>query len=140
MCWPIVKARVQRFWTDLIPLVAVAVVVAGCSGPDLPQPEPSGPVPLSTLGPGDVFEVRVYGEEDLTGEYRVASDGSINFPLIGLSILVEVVVIFLCLRLAGMILRFEDVFTGSYEGNFLALIKNRLLKRKEKTPPEGERL
>jgi polysaccharide export outer membrane protein len=38
---------------------------------------------LTVLGPGDVFEIRVYGEEDLSGEHRVASDGSINFPLIG---------------------------------------------------------
>jgi protein involved in polysaccharide export with SLBB domain len=40
-------------------------------------------VPMSDLGPGDVFEVRVYGEEDLSGEYRVSSDGNINFPLVG---------------------------------------------------------
>ncbi|MFW5926226.1 MAG: polysaccharide biosynthesis/export family protein, partial [Myxococcota bacterium] len=32
---------------------------------------------------GDVFEVRVYGEEDLTASYSVAEDGSIDFPLIG---------------------------------------------------------
>ena len=35
------------------------------------------------LGPGDVFEVRVYGEEALSGVYRVAPSGEINFPLIG---------------------------------------------------------
>ncbi len=35
------------------------------------------------LGPKDLIEVRVYGEEDLTGEYQVESDGTINFPLIG---------------------------------------------------------
>ena len=32
---------------------------------------------------GDVFEVRVYGEEDLSADYRVAQDGMIDFPLIG---------------------------------------------------------
>jgi polysaccharide export outer membrane protein len=36
-----------------------------------------------TLGPGDTFEVNVYDEKDLTGKYRVADDGTINFPLIG---------------------------------------------------------
>jgi polysaccharide export outer membrane protein len=41
------------------------------------------PLPVTDLGPGDVFEVRVWGEEDLSGAYRVASDGSINFPLVG---------------------------------------------------------
>jgi protein involved in polysaccharide export with SLBB domain len=37
----------------------------------------------SGLGTGDVFEVRVFQEPDLTGIYRLASDGSINFPLCG---------------------------------------------------------
>ena len=37
----------------------------------------------STLGPGDVFEVRVFQEPDLSGVYRVGSDGTIYFPLCG---------------------------------------------------------
>jgi protein involved in polysaccharide export with SLBB domain len=37
----------------------------------------------TTLGPGDVFEVSVYGEKELSGKYKVAKDGSIDFPLIG---------------------------------------------------------
>lgn len=36
-----------------------------------------------TLGPGDTFEVTVYDEKELSGKYRVADDGTINFPLIG---------------------------------------------------------
>lgn len=40
-------------------------------------------VPAAALGPGDVFEVRVFGEEDLSGIHRVSNDGSINFPLVG---------------------------------------------------------
>jgi protein involved in polysaccharide export with SLBB domain len=36
-----------------------------------------------TLGPGDTFEVTVYEEKDLSGKYRVADDGTINFPLVG---------------------------------------------------------
>jgi len=35
------------------------------------------------LGPGDVFEVRIYGEKGLSGVHRMADDGSIDFPLIG---------------------------------------------------------
>jgi len=34
------------------------------------------------LGPGDVFEVTVYGEEKLSGTHRIAPDGAIQFPLI----------------------------------------------------------
>lgn len=37
----------------------------------------------SSLGPGDVFEARVFGEADLSATYQVAHDGSINFPLVG---------------------------------------------------------
>jgi polysaccharide export outer membrane protein len=37
----------------------------------------------ATLGQDDVFDVRVYQETDLTGSYRVSSEGTINFPLIG---------------------------------------------------------
>lgn len=35
------------------------------------------------LGPSDIFEVYVYGEPELTSTYRVSSEGSIDFPLIG---------------------------------------------------------
>jgi len=34
------------------------------------------------LGPGDVFEVTVYGEEKLSGVHRIAPDGAIQFPLV----------------------------------------------------------
>jgi len=37
----------------------------------------------SALGPADTFEVRVYGEQNLSGVHQVASDGTINFPLLG---------------------------------------------------------
>jgi protein involved in polysaccharide export with SLBB domain len=34
------------------------------------------------LGPGDVFEVTVYGEDKLSGTHRIAPDGAIQFPLV----------------------------------------------------------
>ena len=34
------------------------------------------------LGPGDVFEVTVYGEASLSGVHRIAPDGAIQFPLV----------------------------------------------------------
>lgn len=37
----------------------------------------------SAVGPGDVFEVRVLGQEGLTGSYRVEGDGTVLYPLIG---------------------------------------------------------
>ena len=35
------------------------------------------------LGAGDVFEVRVFNEKNLSGTYRVSPNGTIDFPLIG---------------------------------------------------------
>jgi protein involved in polysaccharide export with SLBB domain len=43
----------------------------------------SRPAAAVTLGVDDVFEVRVYGEADLSNVYRVTPDGNIGFPLIG---------------------------------------------------------
>ena len=37
----------------------------------------------TTLGPEDVFSVRVYGEEAMSGSHQIAPDGTINFPLLG---------------------------------------------------------
>jgi polysaccharide export outer membrane protein len=37
----------------------------------------------ATLGLGDVVEVRVYQEKELSGLYRLSSEGSFNFPLVG---------------------------------------------------------
>jgi polysaccharide export outer membrane protein len=38
-------------------------------------------LPASTLGPNDVFEVRVYQEPELSGLYQVGPQGEIMFPL-----------------------------------------------------------
>lgn len=37
----------------------------------------------TTLGSGDVFEVRVFGEASLSGAYRVAQDGTVDYPFVG---------------------------------------------------------
>ncbi|HXU07193.1 MAG TPA: polysaccharide biosynthesis/export family protein [Polyangia bacterium] len=40
-------------------------------------------VPEDRVGIDDTFDVRVYGEGDLTGTFRVATDGTIDYPLAG---------------------------------------------------------
>lgn len=35
------------------------------------------------LGPGDVFDVHVFQDADLSGNFMVGHDGQINFPLVG---------------------------------------------------------
>ena len=67
----------------LAALAVAAALAPGC-GARAPEPVVLEPAPLqAALGIGDVFDVRVFGEQELSGTYRVASDGSINFPLIG---------------------------------------------------------
>jgi protein involved in polysaccharide export with SLBB domain len=46
-------------------------------------PVSTAPSPSTTLGVGDVVEVRVFEEADLSGPYRVAPGGTIDFPLCG---------------------------------------------------------
>ena len=40
-------------------------------------------IPEERVGIDDVFEVRVFAEPDLSGPYRVASDGTIDYPFAG---------------------------------------------------------
>jgi protein involved in polysaccharide export with SLBB domain len=51
-----------------------------------PKISPAGVQGISAedhVGIDDVFDVRVYGETELTGTYRVATDGTIDYPLTG---------------------------------------------------------
>ncbi len=60
------------------------MISCGASQPLVtPVPEDVNSPPDTTVGPTDVFEVRVYGEEGLSYEHRVESDGTIDFPLVG---------------------------------------------------------
>ncbi len=43
----------------------------------------AAPVAANSLGAGDVFEVRVFQEPDLSGAFRLSSAGTIDFPLCG---------------------------------------------------------
>lgn len=67
--------------------LALALVIAGaalgCGPGGLRTAPPTTGQDDTTLGPGDTFEVRVYGEDDLSSNYRVAQDGTIDFPYVG---------------------------------------------------------
>ncbi len=45
--------------------------------PNLPRP-----VPATTLGVGDAFELRIVGEDKLPVEYTIAADGTVDLPYI----------------------------------------------------------
>lgn len=70
-------------WAGALAFLLSAAVLVGCGGRGGRMGSPPALVQDTTLGAGDVFEVRVYGEDDLSTEYRVSQDGSIDFPFVG---------------------------------------------------------
>jgi protein involved in polysaccharide export with SLBB domain len=68
---------------NVVRMLGLAALAACASAPEEPVAAPRPTGAPAALGPGDVFEVRVFGEQDLSGDYRVGADGSIDFPLIG---------------------------------------------------------
>ena len=73
--------RISRTVATLV--FIIGVYAAGCRTTNPSRASTEAGEDDTTLGPGDTFEVRVYGEEDLSNKYRVAQDGTIDFPLIG---------------------------------------------------------
>lgn len=65
-------------------ILLLLALLGACSDPP-PSQYPTQKVYLEdvTLGPGDLFEVRVYQMEEMSGTYSAGADGSISFPLIG---------------------------------------------------------
>ncbi|MBS2019887.1 MAG: polysaccharide biosynthesis/export family protein [Deltaproteobacteria bacterium] len=69
-------------FTALVATAALSLTL-GCSPPPAKAPKLPPPVESASLGPDDVFEVTVYDEPAMSKAYRVAPNGTINFPLIG---------------------------------------------------------
>lgn len=64
----------------------IAALLAAACGESTPINYPTEPPEIESdtrLGPGDVIEVRVFQQEDMTAPYVVSSQGTITFPLIG---------------------------------------------------------
>jgi len=64
--------------------VLVMFLATACGGPgsDL-APLPNGKAGPYGLGPGDQVRIITFGEENLTGEFRVNDSGNIALPLVG---------------------------------------------------------
>lgn len=75
----------QKFLTGGMALVMLAGLgLSGCADKvPLGHPATLASSPIYRLGVGDTVRVGVYGEDRLGGDYIVASDGTISFPLIG---------------------------------------------------------
>jgi polysaccharide export outer membrane protein len=80
---PFVRAGVAAFRRCRLGLLLV-LAIAGCGGPGSGlQPLPAADPIAYTLGPGDQVRIITFGEETLTGEFRVNDSGSIALPLVG---------------------------------------------------------
>lgn len=64
-------------------LLAIAFTFACGDPPPSKYPAQQFHVEDTTVGPGDLFEVRVYRQKEMSKEYSVSSEGTISFPLIG---------------------------------------------------------
>lgn len=64
-------------------LFAWVTIFAGCDPAPAPSAPSAGARVEADFVPGDLFEVEVYGEEKLSGNFQIQDDGSIDFPLIG---------------------------------------------------------
>ena len=74
-----VVERVFRRWPW-----AALLFCAACAGPRAHRVSAPRPPEIdATLGTGDLFDVRVFGEPDLSGTYRVDTEGTIDYPLVG---------------------------------------------------------
>jgi polysaccharide export outer membrane protein len=90
-CGFIVCDRTPSFMThlSLLSIVLCFVCTACTSAPPTLPPRLPTSSELQTLksanhlGAGDIVEVRVYREPELSGLYHVGIDGRFNFPLIG---------------------------------------------------------
>ena len=74
----------NRLRTHFAALLLLAACAPGGRGPAAPSlPSSASPLDLvaAALGPGDVFEVRVFQEPELSGVFQVGPQGDIIFPL-----------------------------------------------------------
>ena len=72
------------FWLWLLVTLSACGPVPQGSRTMPPMPDLSDLMQGATLGGGDVVEVRVYQEKELSGLYRLSSEGTFNFPLVGI--------------------------------------------------------
>lgn len=67
--------------------LGAAALIAGCGSRIAYEPDLVEMVRASqanaALGPGDIIEIRVFQEKDLSGEFQVGADGTIDYPLLG---------------------------------------------------------
>jgi polysaccharide export outer membrane protein len=69
-------------WLQLC-LLLVLLPLAACSLNGKTTTYPLEPRSVYTLGGGDMIRVKVYGDETVTGTYKVDDAGTVSMPLVG---------------------------------------------------------
>jgi polysaccharide export outer membrane protein len=72
-------SSVPRFFL-LAAIAGLMVVLGGCGRNYPPPPNLPDPIVNLQVGPGDVVEVVVLGEDKLPKDYEIQPDGSLDFP------------------------------------------------------------
>jgi polysaccharide export outer membrane protein len=74
----------SRFFLGGLTAVACVVVLAACDHTQHKAVSVNDVAPAEDrVGVDDTFDVRVYGETELSGTFRVATDGTVDYPLAG---------------------------------------------------------
>lgn len=73
----------RRVGTTAVLLAALGTGCAARSQKPVGAIQAAELAPDERLGIDDVFEVRVFAEPDLSGPYRVAADGTVDYPFAG---------------------------------------------------------
>ncbi len=82
------RARVRQPWASAVLAAACLLLGVGCSSTapasysDI-KTDFRTVIQSASLGPGDEFEVRVYEEPALSGQFVVSANGQIDYPLVG---------------------------------------------------------
>jgi polysaccharide export outer membrane protein len=71
-----------------ITIATLLLMAAGCAPPApyvwvYRMPRPKAPESLSTINPGDLLDVRVFGQPDISAKGTVRLDGTLTLPLVG---------------------------------------------------------
>jgi polysaccharide export outer membrane protein len=79
----------MRAWVGLLSAMTALVLLLGCAGGSIDRPgvEPTQQASVERseyrLGPGDALRVKVFDQEELSGEFTITPQGTIAYPLIG---------------------------------------------------------
>src|ERR1051326_973596 len=77
------RRALPLFALPLLAGVLLATMGTTCGVPPATSLPPPKVEKAETLGPGDVVEVRIFNEPDLSGTVQISDNGTIRLPLVG---------------------------------------------------------